>query len=231
MRNIQSFIKQHGFPLSLMLSINLCNMFYTIINGSNANRPIHDIVVGFDRVTPFLDFFIVPYIIWYPFIFLGLTYMCMRHRSEYYRAVVGLVIAHLLCYIVYILYQTTVPRPIIGDDTFFLRLVNFIYSHDEPYNCFPSIHVITTYLMLKSYKSINMNKIWHAILRLVGLSIIASTLFVKQHGILDVISAIVLAEIVYYAVSAVRFEDLGAKVLAEFSQFRKEKKKSSLENM
>ena len=49
----------------------------------------------------------------------------------------------LLCYSVYAIYQTTVPRPeLIGSD-WLLRTVQWVYRSDEPFNCFPSTHVLT----------------------------------------------------------------------------------------
>jgi len=80
----------------------------------------------------------------------------------------------------------------VGDDIL-SQFVRKMYSHDKPMNCFPSIHVYTTVLFtyfilitnrLKKYQ-IAMMVTW-------AVSIVLSTLFVKQHVILDVVGACAL---------------------------------------
>ncbi|KGO12685.1 serine/threonine protein phosphatase [Clostridium botulinum] len=190
-------IKENIVPLSLMLIIPIVNVFYGILN--NSNRRVYTLVMDFDKSMPFIPAFSVPYMVWYPFIIISLIYMCFRNRELYYKSLSSIIISLITSYIIFFFFQTTVPRPEIIGDGIFYDIVKFIYNTDNPYNCFPSIHVITTYIIMrymlnheiKNSKTINITVI------ILGILIILSTQFIKQHVLLDAIFAIILGEGIY----------------------------------
>jgi membrane-associated phospholipid phosphatase len=199
MRGLHNFIqdlKNHLPALSLLLSIPLLNMSYPLLN--NGARQVHSLVTDFDTTIPFVPAFILPYIFWYPFIFAALFYVCVKDKTTYYRTVLTFDVGLVLCYSVYYMYQTTVPRPdVIGDGMLF-DLVRRVYHWDQPYNCFPSIHVLTSYLIMRAVGSCpNVSRRVSYPTFLIGATIIVSTLFVKQHVLLDVASAILISELAY----------------------------------
>ena len=102
----------------------------------------------------------------------------------------------MLCYVVafitFYFFQTTVPRPIVTGDDIFSKLILFTYKSDLPYNCFPSIHVITAFLALKGLILLMLRKRIKIPVNVVGFLIIISTQFVKQHVIMDIFYAIFL---------------------------------------
>ena len=57
-----------------------------------------------------------------------------------------------ICYIIYYVYPTQINRPIINNSNIFNFLVNIVYSADKPVNCFPSLHVLTTYFIMRYTK-------------------------------------------------------------------------------
>lgn len=190
-------IKENIVPLSLMLIIPVVNVFYAILN--NSNRGVYTLVTDLDKSMPFIPAFSVPYMVWYPFIIISLIYMCFKNRKLYYKSLSSIIISLITSYIVFFFFQTTVPRPeVIGNDIF-SGIVKFIYSTDIAYNCFPSIHVITTYIIMrymlnheiKNSKAIDITVI------ILGILIIISTQFIKQHVLLDAIFAIILGEGIY----------------------------------
>ncbi|MEH7375571.1 phosphatase PAP2 family protein, partial [Neobacillus drentensis] len=72
------------------------------------------------------------------------------------------------------------------------------YANDRPFNCFPSIHVLTTFvIMLASLHIKNKHLINNACIHVVGTLIIISTLFVKQHVIFDMIGSMFLVTFLY----------------------------------
>ena len=106
-----------------------------------------------------------------------------------------------MCFIVYFFFQTTVPRPKLVGNDILTNIVRFVYNSDNPFNCFPSIHVLFSYVMIKGVKkSGSKNLMVNGIICLISLLIILSTQFIKQHVILDLIFAILLAEGIYKAV-------------------------------
>ncbi|KOP68381.1 serine/threonine protein phosphatase [Bacillus sp. FJAT-18019] len=186
-------------PLLWILVIPVINIFYAILN--QAHIPVYSLMTDLDAHIPFVPIFIIPYLIWYPFIFIVLILLCVREQKVYYRTLVTQCIGLLACYLIFFLFQTTVDRPQTMGSGIFERLVGLVYSTDNPYNCFPSIHVLTSYLMIKgAVGSDFVSKRERTAVKVCAWSIIASTLFVKQHVLLDVAGAIALVEILWYGV-------------------------------
>jgi membrane-associated phospholipid phosphatase len=201
------YIKQNRIALLTIFSVPLLNIIYTVLNSTN--RYAYNLNTVFDAKIPFITLFIIPYSLWYPFIMSTLLYLFFKERKEYYRALKSIDIGLLCCYIIYITFQTTVPRPqLIGNDIL-TKLVGLTYALDEPYNCFPSIHVLTSYLVIKSFYKVNIkNTLLKSIVFFMGGLIIVSTLFVKQHVILDLFSGILLGELMYYITGFINEERL-----------------------
>jgi hypothetical protein len=151
-----------------------------------------------DRVIPFIPAFIIPYVIWYPFIAGSLFIFFQRDRRTYYRALITLCIGLVACYGVYAVFQTTVPRPALPEKGWLVDIVRFIYANDQPFNCFPSIHVLTCYIMIKGLRIQHTLPAWlrHGLI-VISWSIIASTVFVKQHVLLDAAGAVLLVELLF----------------------------------
>jgi membrane-associated phospholipid phosphatase len=179
-------------PLSWLLAVMACSYVYGLTNG--IPRQLHTMELWLDRMIPFNEYFIVPYIIWGPCIFLSFIFFYFKNRDAYYRMIASSVIGHIFAYAFYMTYQTHVPRPFITDDTIFLKMVNYIYSNDQPVNCFPSIHVLTTYLMMRAFFWEKLPKRYAWIPQFIGISIIVSTVFVKQHVVIDIAGGIILGE-------------------------------------
>lgn len=189
-------LKKNLIPLTLMLLIPIETIIYGILN--NSLRGVHYLVTPVDNFIPFLKIFVIPYLLYYPFIGFTLIYLCFYYREVYYKTICSLLLGMLISYLVYFIFQTATPRPELQGNDFFTNVVRFIYGKDNPFNCFPSIHVLTSYLMIKGImKSGEKNLLIKACIWLVGLSIILSTQFIKQHVILDLISGIMLANVIY----------------------------------
>ncbi|MBP1996343.1 phosphatase PAP2 family protein [Paenibacillus eucommiae] len=185
-------------PLLWILVIPVLNIFYGILNQGGDN--VSNLATPLDTIIPFAPAFIIPYLMWYPFIFGMLIVIFFRNRSSYYRVLLTLNLGLIVCYVIYYYFQTTVTRPPITDQGLLHSLVNLVYQTDGPYNCFPSIHVLTSYLIVKGTANApNLSKAARWFIVLISWSIIVSTVFVKQHVWLDAAGAIVLTEILYFA--------------------------------
>lgn len=180
----------------MLLVLPLLSTIYSYLN--NNVSTYFDISIELDRYIPIIPIFAVPYIMWYVFMFCYLVYFCMKDTTVYMNTLITIIIGKLICFVIYILFQTTVPRPELSGNDFFTHLVQFIYNYDEPYNCFPSIHVLTTFtIMLASIHIKAKHAVNTFMIHLLGTLIILSTLFIKQHAILDVIASIVLVILIY----------------------------------
>lgn len=200
MKHKRNYYKSDAlFPMLFMISIPILNIFYYLLN--NSQKGAHSLVTDIDILLPFSKVFILPYAIFYPFMFFVLTFLCMKKLDKYYTTLISLDIVLVLCYITYYFFQTTVPRPeLIGNDIL-TNIVRFVYKNDYPFNCFPSIHVAGSFIMIKGINSIDKNKTTKILVTIVGTFIILSTQFIKQHVLLDLLSAILISEAVFHIVA------------------------------
>lgn len=188
--------KKNILYLSLMILIPVVNIAYGLLD--NSVRGYYILVTEIDRKVPYIKEFIVIYWIWYPFIILSLIFFCIYHKETYYKVLFTIIIGMIVCYIIYFFFQTTVPRPEIYGKDFFSQFVRLTYKLDKPFNCFPSIHVLTSYSVIKGAKDAFKDNIkGKTAIYITGILIILATQFVKQHVILDVIVAIILCEVIY----------------------------------
>ncbi len=185
--------------LLLLLAMPVLGLIYTVLN--EAKRKAEKIALPIDSNIPFIEEFVIPYVIWYAFVFGYLVYFCFKDTSVYVKTLLTIVIGELICFVIYFFFQTTVPRPTLEGSGWSVMLVKYIYAHDRPVNCFPSIHVLTTYaIMLASFHIKNMYRLHKYIIHIMGSLIILSTLFIKQHVILDMVASMFLVAFIYSTV-------------------------------
>ncbi|MDF2650856.1 MAG: serine/threonine protein phosphatase [Paenibacillus sp.] len=186
-----------------LLLIPLVGLIYIHLN--QADGVAYSLVTDLDRQIPFMKSFVIPYLSWYGFLLVGFLYLAYKDRSMYYKTLFQFIMGLLLCYGVYAIYQTTVPRPELTGSDWLLRMVQWVYRSDQPFNCFPSTHVLTSYLMMKAYLR-STTIVWPYKIAVTSMSllIIVSTLFVKQHVLLDIVGAVLVSEGVVYVVERFR---------------------------
>lgn len=184
------------FKLLYLLIFPVLGLIYTWLNTTATDAITLGSAID-DRI-PFIPIFIVPYAIWYAYILFFLVYFCFKDSSVYFRTLFTITAGEIICFFFYVFWQTSVPRPDLEVTGIITGMVQYIYTHDEPFNCFPSIHVLTTYAVMSGAIQIkNKHKMHHWLIQGIGTLIILSTLFVKQHVLLDVAASMILASVLY----------------------------------
>jgi hypothetical protein len=182
-------------PLLLICSVPLSNLFYWALN--NTQRGIYDLTTDLDRALPLIKIFIVPYMTLWFFLAFCFVYLCFKNRKVYYKIMLALVLCYVVAFITYYFFQSTVTRPVVTGNDLFSKMIIFTYNSDEPFNCFPSIHVITAYLAMKGINATDTRKRIKIPVNVIGFLIIISTEFVKQHVIMDIFFAIFLCDMFF----------------------------------
>jgi membrane-associated phospholipid phosphatase len=142
-----------------------------------------------DKDTPLLPLFVVPYVALFPYVIFGFVLLfATPYGSAYY---VTVIIAELAAALFWYYLPTGVHRPHLMRKGALTRLLAAVYGHDGEANAFPSAHVfgsfITSYYLVVAFPSLAV--LWWV----VGFFIALSTVFVKQHNLLDVIGGLVWA--------------------------------------
>lgn len=154
-----------------------------------------------DTKIPFLPVFFIPYCIWYLMIFIIPYYLYCKDKDKYIKYTMAYILCSMIGNIVFISYPSTVARPTVTGTDIFSLIAKFIYWIDTPTNCFPSLHcAISMLFILYICESKNTNTITKISVCIISILIMLSTLFTKQHVVVDFISGDILALIVYLIV-------------------------------
>ncbi|MBR6477379.1 MAG: serine/threonine protein phosphatase, partial [Lachnospiraceae bacterium] len=167
-------------------------------------RVIH---MGIDDHIPFLEIFIIPYMAWFAYVSLTVLVLFFRDetKKDYYRCLAFLFTGMTL----FLLISTLMPnghqlRPtVMPRDNVFTHMIAALWRTDTPTNLWPSIHVYNSlgaHFAIANSKTFEHHKLLKAASLVLALSIILSTMFIKQHSFFDVLTALFLAVAMYVVV-------------------------------
>lgn len=170
-------------------------------------RKPHIIFSSIDAKIPFCEYFIVPYFLWFLYIAVTILYFAYKNnnRTEYVNLLFNLGIGMTFFLIVSYVYPNGLQlRPtVFPRDNIFTKAVQFLYSIDTATNVLPSIHV---YNSIAAFCAINecakLQK--HPWIRwgacILTISIVLSTMFLKQHSIVDVVTGLAFSMVSYMVI-------------------------------
>lgn len=147
-----------------------------------------------DDLIPFNEYFIIPYIFWFVFVAGMLAFTFFFDVETFTRMMKFIVITYGASLVVFFLFPNCqMLRPIVFErDNIFTRFISEFYKMDTNTNVCPSIHVIGSFaamfagLRCKRFQKQGIKVFFVASTILIT----SSTVFLKQHSILDVIAAI-----------------------------------------
>lgn len=199
---IRLYVKyKHILPLLVFMAVYLC-WFAWLEQDVTTYRVIH---MALDDAIPFCEVFIVPYLLWFFYVAAVVVFLMFQDKQEYYRTCVFLMTGMAVFLIVSTLWPNghdlrpvTMPR-----DNVFSRLVGLLWQTDTPTNLWPSIHVYNSlgahFAVMHSKKLAGRRGIRIASFVL-AVSIICSTVLLKQHSVFDVATALLLGAVMYVLV-------------------------------
>lgn len=199
------FCRQYGhiFPLIIY------GIFYILCFAYLESKPMrnmHLIHMAVDDYIPFCEYFIIPYFLWFGYVAAAVVFFFFQDKGDYYRLCTFLFTGMTIFLAVSAIYPNGhLLRPVLAgrEDTIFIRMVRFLYKADTATNLFPSIHVynsLATHFAITN-SSYFENKKWIRTGSLIlCISIILSTVFLKQHSMFDVLTAFGLAAVMHFAV-------------------------------
>lgn len=172
------------------------------------NRPVsrlNIIHLRIDDYIPFCEWFILPYLLWFAYVAGTVLYFGLTEKDSYYSACRFLFTGMLLFLIISTLYpngQNLRPE-IMPRDNILTRLIQNLYLTDTPTNILPSIHVynaVGVHLAVIKSSRLSGKKKLHAASFILCVLIVLSTVFIKQHSILDGVTALLLSSVMYITV-------------------------------
>jgi len=193
--NIKEFIIG---TIGLMIIFIIYTMYYVVANIHFA--PIRTLFTPLDYMIPLIPEFLFIYLfVFYTFIFFVIISTQYYLKSYRIPFIVIFAIVALTSYGIYTIFPVSMIRPSVTPSDFWTSLLALLYSSDPPVNCFPSLHA--AYSTMGAYIVWHMNKKWGKYIGWpTAIAVMISTLFVRQHVIVDEIAGFLLGFIVPYIV-------------------------------
>jgi len=151
---------------------------------------------SFDRSIPFVPVFAVIYILAYVQWFVG-YYAVTKTNNLYCKYILwSEIISKIIVCFIFMALPTTMERATICNYDIFSRMVEFIYQIDRPINLFPSIHCLESWICYRSSRDKRYfgNK-YRSIMGVITVLVFLSTVLIKQHLLIDMVGALIVAEI------------------------------------
>lgn len=192
---MKAFFQKYRHALVLLYGLIYMPWFMWL--ESRSNLPYHVIHVKLDDMIPFVEYFIVPYLLWFVYVAAVFVYLFFKNRREFYQYCIFLFTGMTLFLIVSTLYPNGhLLRPnTFARNNIFTFAVQILYQADTATNIFPSLHVynsIAAHRAVANSETLAGNRLIRGGSFVLMVSIILATMFLKQHSVLDVISGILL---------------------------------------
>lgn len=190
---------RHALPLLLYGIVYMQWFSYLEKTVTRHYRLIH--VMPDDHI-PFCEFFVIPYLMWFFYVAAVVLYFFFKDKDDYFRICTFLFTGMTVFLIISTLWPNGHDlRPLaMPRDNICSRLVAMLYRADTPTNLWPSIHVYNSLgchiavmksARLEKKKGIRIGSL------LLCISIILSTVLIKQHSVFDVTTAFIMAALMY----------------------------------
>lgn len=203
---IRDFIKKWGTKLIVPLYMIFYLASFTYLENRVTYR-FHVIHSSLDSLVPFCEYFVIPYFLWFAYIAVTVLWFMFKNKDEkeYMQLIFNLGIGMTVFIIVSWVYPNGhFLRPIsFPRDNVFTDMVRFLYSIDTPTNVLPSIHVynsIAAFIAIARCRALKNNRLVVGGTFILTVSIVAATMFLKQHTVVDVVLALALNVVVYLLV-------------------------------
>lgn len=199
MKAMKKFYDNYKHALWIVVYMIFYMLGFFILENAE-HRHYHVIHSWLDDQIPFCEYFIIPYLLWFVYMVAGVVWFIFRSKDkrEYYQLVSVLSMGMTIFLIVSCIYPNRQDlRPeVFTNNNLFTQMVQMLYAADTPTNVLPSIHVFNSLVMFYAingspqFKDRKGIRIGAGVL---SVSIVLSTMFLKQHSVVDVSLGILLS--------------------------------------
>lgn len=160
-----------------------------------------DVHCFIDDYIPFCEYFVIPYYFWFVFLIGMLLYSVLFNTETYRKYMMYIIITYSITLVIYMIFPTEQNlRPEVFErENIFTAIMLKLYNFDTNTNVCPSIHVIGSLAVCfaawndENFKSFA----WRVFFVVATVLICVSTVFLKQHSVIDVFFALILSAACY----------------------------------
>lgn len=213
---MKAFFKKYSHAWTLLYIFIYIPWFFFLEKTITTQSDFTNLHVAFDDAIPFCEWFIIPYVLWFAYIPIVMAFELFTSKKEFYYASAYLFIGMSVCLLICTLWPNGQDLRVESfvNDNFCTKIMKFIYTADTNTNVFPSIHVFNSVgaFIIICKSELLKKKTWLKIgSGILSISIILSTMFLKQHSVVDVIGGIFLSVVMYVLVYVVNWSKVFSK--------------------
>ena len=154
-------------------------------------RVYHEMYHPADGLIPFCELFVIPYLFWFVFMIFAYVYAFFADPRAFRRMMWFTILTYgggLLMFAIYPTCQNLRPEQF-DRDNLLTRIMAWFYTRDTSTNVCPSLHVCGS--LAAAFGLLDTRRfsgpVWRRVVLGIALTICVSTVFVKQHSILDMV--------------------------------------------
>ena len=172
-----------------------------------AHRTLHCLAGPLDQLIPLRPGWAAVYFLSFLSWGVSLLWIMAESREHCYRFTAAVMLTQLMAGAIFLIYPCNIERPELVGGGVSMELMRFLYRVDSPLNLLPSFHVVFSYFCWRGTMGCQKIPRWFRRLNFLCLGLAcASILFVKQHVIVDIPSAVAVSELALQTARLARLE-------------------------
>lgn len=156
-----------------------------------------------DQIIPFCEWFVIPYVFWFAYIIGMHVYTLLFDVTLFRKMMWFFIITYSVTIVIYLVFPTCQNlRPQTFErDNLLTKFMTYYYTMDTHTNVCPSLHVIGSLaVMFTSWHAEKWNVGAKIATSIIAVLICVSTVFVKQHSVVDILVALPICIMTYFMV-------------------------------
>lgn len=203
---MKQFLQTHRYYW-LLLYVPVFLIWFALVERLHPSDGVYWVsYVPLDDRIPFLPQFAPIYCLWYPFLIAPGIYLLLREPDAFRRYMWFFMVGTGLCLLICTVFPNGQNlRPQLGDGGgFCVDLVRALYAVDTNTNVLPSMHVVGSVAVF--YGALHSRGLRRPLpfffITLMTVLISLSTVFIKQHSVLDIAAGLVLSVPIWLILNA-----------------------------
>ena len=178
----------------LLLYCPIFGLLFLFLERLQPQRNYYPVYCGLDDIIPFCEWALIPYLFWFVFLIGTLVYTFFVDVPAFRRMMYFVIVTYTITVLFYLFFPTCQnlrPEAFVRNNLL-TRFIELFYSFDTNTNVCPSLHVIGSVAAMfglwdcKALQSVG----WKIAATSIAVCISLSTVFMKQHSIMDVLAAL-----------------------------------------
>ena len=158
-------------------------------------RAYHVMYHPIDDLIPFCELFLIPYLFWFMFMVFSYVYTFLADPRAFRRMMMVTILTYGGGLLLFVLYPTCQNlRPVVFErENILTSLMAWFYTCDTSTNVCPSLHVCGSLAAAWGLADTKRFSSRRGVIMAIALTICVSTVFVKQHSIIDTVCGFLLS--------------------------------------